>query len=34
MSWGSEIGSLGKSAEALELFENAWFDDWKFGKKC
>jgi len=34
MSWGSEIGSLGTSAEALELFENTGVGDWKFGKKC
>lgn len=28
MSWGSEIVSLGRSAEALQLFENTGFSDW------
>ena len=33
-TWGSEIGSLGISAERLEIFQNTGPGNWKLGYKC
>jgi hypothetical protein len=33
-TWGSEIGSLGRSTERLEIFQNTGLGNWKFGKSA